>query len=118
MPPKKQDLTLALMRNLLGSIDLSDVEVEEEMTETERDGYCAQVFAVFPIIEKDIKKMLYQQLLFSSNNAETWEQVLVSRGTCNGLYLLLEKWKKATAEYEDKHKGKEDFDKNNSLPEL
>jgi hypothetical protein len=118
MPIKKQDLTLSLMRHLLGSIDLSDIKVEEEMTEIERDGYCAQIFAVFPLIEKDIKKMLYQQLMFISNNSENWEQVIFGRGTFNGLDLLLEKWEKATSEYENKHKGKEGFDKNSPLLEI
>jgi hypothetical protein len=106
------------MRNILGSIDLSDVEAEKEMSKTERESYCAQIFAVFPILEKDIKQMLFQQLMFSSNNAENWEQVVFGRGTFNGMDLLLEKWKKASLEYEEKNKNKEEINIHNPLPEL
>lgn len=94
------ELTLALTRNLLASIDLSDIDpVDEEtpLSEVEAKNYNAAIFAVFPRLEKDIKKLMHTQLLFASNQAENWEQVLVSRGTFNGLSLLLEKWKAANA---------------------
>ena len=92
--------TLALQRHLLGSIDFSDIEENEQMSETERKAYCAAIFAVFPRLEKDLKKALYDQLMFVSNEAQTWEQVLFGRGTFNGISLMLEKWRKAASEYE------------------
>ena len=76
--------TLKLLRHSLGSIDLSDIE-QEEMSEAEAKEYNAAISAVFPRIEKDIKKFLYEQLLFMSNEAQTWDHVLFGRGTYNGL---------------------------------
>lgn len=107
--------TIALQRNLLASIDLSDTE--DELSETDRRAYCAAIFAVFPRLEKDIKKLLNEQLLFSANQADTWEKVIFGRGTFNGMALLLEKWKEASAEHIANSKT-EEFDKTNSLPEI
>lgn len=109
--------TIALQRNLLGSIDLSDIEDKEE-NEGERRDYCAAIFALFPRIEKDIKKFLYQQLLFSSNQADTWEKVIFGRGTFNGMDLLLEHWKTAAKEHEANSKPTEDFNKNSPISEV
>jgi hypothetical protein len=113
----KKEPSLKLLRYQLGSIDLSDTKLKKEMSESERISYCAQIFAVFPVIEKDIEKMIYEQLMFASNNTEDWGQVLFSRGTTNGMMLLLDLWKKASSEYEAKGKDK-DFDKNNPINEI
>lgn len=113
-----KESTSKLLRHQLGSIDLPDIE-EKEMAETERIGYTSQIFAVFPALKKDIKKMMHTQLMFAMNNTEDWGQVLFSRGTFNGLALMLELWEKASLEYESKGKNKDkDFDKNNPIPEL
>ena len=117
---KKEDLSLKAIRHLLGSIDLSDVESEKEMSETERIAYCAAIFAVFPRLEKDIKRMLYEQLMFICNKANDMEQVAFGRGTFNGMDLLLEEWRKASAEYVSKNKEKDEnkVDDSNPFPEL
>lgn len=109
------DSSLKLLRNQLGSVDLSDVE--EEMTEQERKEYVAAISAVFPRIEKDIKKFLYDQLLFMSNKSENWDHVLFGRGTFNGMSILLEHWKIAHVEHTSNSKEKP-FNKTNILPEL
>lgn len=115
---KKEDLSIKAMRHMLGSIDLSDLEEKEE-SESDREAYCAAIFAVFPRLEKDIKKMLYEQLLYASNQAETWERVIFARGTFNGMDLLLEKWKQAALEHEVKPKeDREEFNKNSSISEI
>lgn len=118
--PIKKEQSIELLRHLLGSIDFSDVEDEEkEMSETERREYCSAIFAVWPRLEKDIKKFLHTQLMFSSNEADTWERVIFGRGTFNGLDLLLEHWRKAKTEYEALPKeDKKDFDKNNPISEI
>lgn len=112
-----KDHSLKAIRHMLASIDLSDIKEEKDMTDAERKGYCAQVFAVFPVIEKDIKKFLHAQLMFISNEAATMEQVSFGRGTFNGMDLLLEHWKKAAAEH-TVPKDPENFDKNNPMPEI
>lgn len=101
---------------MLASIDLSDIPEPKDQTEAERKGYCAQIFAIFPVIEKDIKELLHAQLMFISNEAANLEQVSFGRGTFNGMDILLEKWKKAAAEHIPI--PKEEFDKNSPISEL
>ena len=104
---KKEPDSLKLMRHLLGSIDLPDVEEKEE-SEIDRQAYCAAIAAVFPRLEKDIKNSLHHQLMFISNEAASWEQVIFGRGTFNGIDLLYHKWKQAVSEHESNNKDKSD----------
>lgn len=109
MAEKKEKLTLKTMRHLLGSIDLSDIEDEEkEESEAERRAYCAAIFAVWPRLEKDLKKMMHTQLMFSSNQSEDWFQTILGRGTFNGLSLPFEKWRMAQAEHIANSKDKKE----------
>lgn len=110
--------SLELLRHQLGSVDLSDVQEDGEMSEAERREYAAAIFAVFPRLEKDIKKFLYTQLLFSSNEAVTWEQVIFGRGTFNGMDLLLEHWRKVNAEHVGNSKPQEGFDPHNPIGQI
>lgn len=103
---------------MLGSIDLSDLEEDEDMGENERKEYCAAISAVFPRIEKDIKRFLHEQLMFVCNQAETWERVIFGRGTFNGMDLLLEHWKKAHMEHTAKTIPEEPGDKTNPIGEI
>lgn len=91
--------TIELQRHLLASLDLSDIE-DKMLTEVERKAYVASIFAVWPRLEKDLKKFMYDQLLFASQKAATWEQVLFARGTFNGMDLIFEHWKIAANEFE------------------
>ena len=117
---KINELSIKLIRHQLGSIDLSDVDLEEkEMSKEERKQYCAAIFAVFPRLEKDIKKFLYTQLMFGNNNAETWEQVIFGRGTFNGIDLLYKYWKDAATEFEATPKEeKGSVDQTKIMPEI
>ena len=36
---------------------------EKEQTEQERKSYCASISSIFPLIEKDIKAKMYEQLI-------------------------------------------------------
>ena len=108
--------TIALQRNLLGSIDLSNIEGEQ--SEDERRAHCSAIFAVFPRLEKDLKKFMHAQLMFSSMEADTWEKVIFGRGTFNGLSLMYEHWQKASAEHVSNAEKKEDFDKSSPIGEL
>ena len=86
--------SLKLLRHSLSSIDLKDIE-EKEMSESETKDYNASISAVFPRLEKDIKKFLYEQLMFIAINSENWNQVVFGRGTYNGIDLLLNHWRQA-----------------------
>ena len=107
---------VALMRHLLGSIDLSDIK--DEMSESERREYCASIFAIYPRLEKDIKKFLFMQLEESLAKAENWEQVIFGKGTFNGMAFLLERWKQVQAEHIENSKVKEKFDENTPIGEI
>ena len=108
--------SIALMRNLLGSVSLEDVE-QEEMTESERKDYCAAISAVFPRLEKDIKKFLHEQLLFMATNGVDMEQIQFARGTFNGLDMLLDHWRIVHLEYISKI-PKEEFDKTSPINQI
>lgn len=96
---ENKEPTIELQRHLLSSLDLSDIE-DKMLSETERKEYTAAIFAVWPRLEKDLKKFMYDQLLFASQKAATWEEVLFARGTFNGMDLLFEHWKGAAIEFE------------------
>lgn len=107
---------LAVMRHLLASIDLEDIE-DEKMSESERKEYNGAISAVFPRLEKDIKRFLHTQLMFVSNQATDMNQISFGRGTYNGMAILLEHWKKAHLEH-TVVEPKEDFDKHEVVGEL
>lgn len=90
--------SLSALRAMLGSVDLSDIE-EKDVSETERRAYCAAISAVFPRLEKDMKRLLHAQLMFSANQALDWEQVIFGRGSYNGIDILLNHWRAAHAEH-------------------
>jgi len=104
------------MSKQTGSIELSDME-PEEMSEGERAEYAAAISAVFPRLEKDIKRFKFFQLLFQGEQCENMHQLMFSRGTINGFNLLLEHWQQAHVEHTNKGK-KDEFDKLNPIGEL
>lgn len=107
-----------IIRHLLGSIDLSDVAEDEDMTEEDYTQYIATISAAWPRLEKDIKKLLYAQLMFTSNESANWDQVLFGRGTFNGLDLLREKWEKAHNEHMARSIPTEEFDEHAPIGEI
>ena len=111
-----KDETVKLMRHSLGSIDLSDVE-DKDITEQERKDYCAAIHAVLPRLEKDLKRFMYQQALFTAKEAANWEQVAFGRGTLDGVAMLLEHWTAAHQEHINNSSNK-DFDKHNPISEM
>jgi hypothetical protein len=117
------ETNLDLMHHLLGSIDLSDLDIvevagEEEMNEGERKDYCATISAVFPRLEKDIKRAMYKQLLLTFSTADNMDKVALGQGTFNGMSLLLDKWRIAHVEHTSKIVPKEEMDKHNPVPEI
>lgn len=110
--------TTDLLRHQLGSINLKDVRDKKELTENERKNYVANVAASFKLIESDIKELIIAQEEFIATQATSWDQVLVGRGSINGLYLLLEKYEKAFLEHQDNIKPKDEFNPHAIIPEL
>ena len=99
---------------------------KEEMSENERKNYCASVFAIFPIIEKDIKAKMYEQLIntysvavgSTRNKEERDFEIVRGNGIMEGMAVLLEKWEQASNEHIANSKGKETFDKHEVISQL
>lgn len=113
--PDLRDSLVALNRHQLGSIDLQDFKTR---TEEEQEAYDAQVAAAFPVLERDISEMIQAQLEFIGQEALSWEQTLVDRGTINGLSLLLERWTAAKNRHVVKNRQPDPFNEHNPLPEI
>ena len=101
----------------MNSIDLSDIE-DKEQGEIERKEYCATISAVFPRLEKDIKKFLYEQLYFMANESADWDGVIFGRGTFNGLKILLDHWEAAHLEHQGRKVEEKPEDENNPIGEI
>jgi len=108
----------AEMRHLLGLVDLADIE-EKEMSETERDGYCQQIYQVFALLEKDILQAIKKQMILTFKEADNMDKLALGQGSVNGMTLLYQKWQQACSEYEAKQREKTKPENiNNPLPEL
>ena len=81
---------------------------QKEQTEEQRKAYCSSIFAVFPIIEKDIKEKMHEQLIKNYSDAvrlaQTKEQVelAITRGDgiMEGMAILLSHWELANVEHQ------------------
>jgi len=120
---KKLDLRLDLMdgkllRPIACQLDLEkEGDDGKEVTEKERKDYCASISAVYPRLEKDIKKFLYEQMERIAIKPLTWEESLVLRGEYSGMAFLLDFWGKAHLEHL-KGLRPEEFDKDKVFPEI
>jgi len=106
---------IKLIRHSVGSIDISDIK-DEERTESERKNYVGQIYAVFPAIEKDIQRLMKEQILLIAE-AENFDKLNFGRGTCNGISLLYELWKGVAAEAKPQPK-EGDFNKHEVIGEI
>lgn len=117
------ETNIDLMRHLLGSVDLSDLDIvdvakPEEMSEIDRKEYVAAISSVFPRLEKDIKRAMMQQLLLTFSTADNMDKVALGQGTFNGMSLLLNFWRKAHQEHVGEGIPEEEGDKNSPINEL
>lgn len=91
---KQPEITsVSLMREILGSIDLSEEPNEEVFNN--RAG------AIFKdVIEPKLKKMAREQERFTAAEAANWDQAMFGRGTLNGIELVREEFEKAFSAYQ------------------
>ena len=108
--------TIKVIRHTLGSVDLSDLD-DKDLSAQERKDYIAAIHAVYPRLERDLKKFMYQQLLFNSKESQTWDQVIFGRGVFDGFALVLEHWKLAHQEFINNSTDGE-FNKFAAVPEI
>jgi hypothetical protein len=95
--PDFNELSIALMRAELGSIDHSDVD--QEMTQDQREAYNAQVAACYEsILLPTFKRFEREQEGFIARHAANERQSDFGRGTINGIDLLKEHFETAYKE--------------------
>ena len=73
---------------------------EKPQSETEYKAYCSLIFSVFPQLEKDIKEMMYEELVKTYTESDNFNKVLRGQGILEGMAILLEKWRLAFMEHQ------------------
>ena len=115
---------VALLRYLLGSINLEDVRKKEsEMAPDDRKAYVTRLASNWDLIEKIIKKLLVAQEEYMSRGGEAYngdevKQIVFGRGTINGLFLVHEILKEAFDEFIGTIKPPEPYDKSKLFPDV
>ena len=79
---------------------------EKILSEAERKSYNGAIFAVFPILEKDIQAKMYEELIntytISVGTAKSINEVALATargsGIIEGMAILLEHWRLASLE--------------------
>lgn len=111
-------LTSDLMRSILGSIKIDDIQEPEFANTEEKTVYLAEaVAALRRFIEPRCKKLIAQQKDFLADQAEG-QQVIFGRGSMNGIKLVLESFEKDLIEYQELTKPPEPFDRHKILNAL
>jgi hypothetical protein len=114
LTPKLKTET-ALLRHLLGSIDLKDLKPIELLKEGERKEFVASLAVAYPKIERVINQLIDEQK--DAGYTLDGDSMFV-KGTMNGLFLALEKFQTLHGEHLENTAPKEQFDHFATLPEL
>lgn len=104
-------------RHQVGSIGLCDLMNEEAMDEPTRKEYLRNAEEVWrnPVFKKEITMLIRKQENFIACWAEDEKQVLVGRGTINGVSLIEERLRELHSEYEATKPVTESFDKHSVI---
>lgn len=115
---KKKTIT-DFNRNQIGSIDISDLQYVEKLSESERKGYIQQAELIWnnPVFHNEIKIMIQAQLEFIGMKANDMNQILTARGTINGIDLFRERFVVYHNEHLKAIQPPEKFDKHKMMPE-
>jgi len=100
-----------LNNNQLGLISVKDLDELESMAPDKRKAYVGRIAAVWDLIEKELENAIRLQVDYAIRQAKSWEDVLVARGSINGLAVILERFSKLNQEHFENTKPKEKFDK-------
>jgi hypothetical protein len=113
---ENEDLSLAFMRKVLGSIDLTNIPEITHPDHEDKKEYLAKITSVvFPIVESRIKTLINHQKDFIANEASCMDQIWFARGSINGLSLVLESFEKDRSEFNDMSKPKENIERGTSF---
>jgi len=101
MDKDKEEKSAELLRNLLGSIDLSDIS-ELEKAELSNEEFLERAAIANEFyknhFEKVLKLLIQKQFEWIGTQTQGSEQLMFGRGTINGLFLV-QGW------FEDQFKG-------------
>jgi len=87
----EKDNSIKLLRELMGSVDLSDIDkIEKELlTEEEYRNRATQSEAFYrQHLEKALKLFIQEQLEWIGTKTQGVDQLMFGRGTINGLMLV------------------------------
>jgi uncharacterized protein (UPF0305 family) len=107
-------------RHVLGSINLSDVVDINSFTPADKLNYLKEAEGVYQneVFQNELKVMVQTQLEFIGLNAKNYDEVIMGRGTMNGIDLMLERFSALHNEYIQAIKPEDtNFDRFNPLPE-
>jgi hypothetical protein len=107
-------------RHVLGSINLSDVVDINSFTPADKLNYLKEAEGVYQneVFQNELKMMVQAQLEFIGLNAANYEEVIMGRGTMNGIDLMLERFSILHNEYRQAIKPEDkNFNEFNPLPE-
>lgn len=96
-----------LNRHQLGSIDLSDLTIPEELTGERRKEYLQQAELLWanPVFQNETKLIIRKQLEFIGMQAVEDLQYVIGRGTINGSDLLRDRIETLHTQYKESIKG-------------
>ena len=103
--PSVSEMSLELLRRNLAMLPAFVSKAEKDPTS--HGAYLGLVAAMMPHLEADLREMELGQLEFGSNQSLNFDQVLMSRGTINGINLVLEYYRLKYGEYLDKSQNPE-----------
>ena len=92
-------------REQLGSIS----SIEENLTENETKDRNARIASNYKMLERIVAEYIKEQKDFLANQCENENQLLFSRGTINGLYLISEAFKSYKGQHDEITKSPEQF---------
>lgn len=109
---EKENKTLTeLNQEQLKLITIEDLRKGiEDMSVDERKAYVSRIASVFDILEDVCKNAVILQMKHMAEKAKTWEDVLIARGSINGISVMLEWFTDLNHEHIENTRPKEDFD--------
>lgn len=95
---RMNDNVRTLVRHLLASIDLSDIELDEMGTEERKEYVGVASAAYLNTLRREVKRLLKAQEEFVARQASP-ESLMFARGTVNGIMLVEEAYEEMHREH-------------------
>jgi hypothetical protein len=108
----KKKTVVEFNRHQIGSISLTDIDYIDSLSVSDRRNYLQQAENIWtnPVFQNEIKTIIQKQLEFIGMESKDYNQILIGRGTINGVSLLQERLETLHSEYIQGIKPPEKFD--------